>query len=179
MTAETLRVRFSFLADNMLGPVTDYDVAMAYELFLGRSPENSTAINSHKQRRFDDMIKAFIQSGEFSAATYANLIAGHPVSRPDNTRSPSRQQLSWITKKMILTEEERNDLFATESWESFFDKLVVNYEPKLEIVQLKTEAQSNISRLPEPTPSNNHEIMVAIKNIEALLDEIKTMIRSK
>jgi hypothetical protein len=163
----------------MLGPVTDYDVAMAYELFLGRSPENSAAINSHKQRRFDDMIKAFVGSGEFSAATYQNLIAGHPISRPDNTRSPSRQQMSWITKKMILTEEERNSLYASESWESFFNKLLVNDSSPIERLPKKDEEDLIIKNIPEPIVNNDHAIMIAIQNIQALLDEIKVMIRNR
>jgi hypothetical protein len=179
MTAETLRVRFSFLANSLLGPVTDYDVAMAYELFLGRSPENSTAINSHKQRRFDDMIKTFIRSEEFSTATYNNLAAGNPVSRPDNTRSPSRQQMSWITKKMILTEEERNDLYTSDSWESFFNKIILDDEHTPEVTVERDNEEPTIHKIPEPVVNNEHAIMIAIQNIQALLDEVKIMIKKR
>ena len=179
MMAETLQVRFPFLADDMLGPVTDYDVAMAYEFFLGRPPENSTAINSHKQRRFDDMIKAFIGSDEFLAATYQNLMTGRLASRPDNTRAPSRQQMSWITKKLVLTEEQRNDLYSAESWEKFFNKLLGNSSIKTE--QLLSQSDINlVEKLNhEPSKVNYNNIMASIQNIEVLLNEIKTMIQNK
>ncbi|WP_158746821.1 hypothetical protein [Acidisphaera sp. L21] len=49
MPEEKTDIKLSFSVDNTIGPVTDYDVAMAYELFLGRPPKNSAVINSDKQ----------------------------------------------------------------------------------------------------------------------------------
>ena len=177
--AETLQVRFSFLADEMLGPVTDYDVAMAYDFFLGRPPENSAAINSHKQRRFDNMIQEFIRSGEFTAASYQNLIAGHAVSRPDNTRSPSRQQISWITKKMIMTEEERIALYAAESWEELFNKLLISEGAKTTSTHSENEVEPAHNIIVESVTNNDHTILALIKNIEVLLSEVKSIIQNR
>ncbi len=80
---------------------------------------------------------------------------------------------------MILTEEERNDLYTSDSWESFFNKIILDDEHTPEVTVERDNEEPTIHKIPEPVVNNEHAIMIAIQNIQALLDEVKIMIKKR
>ena len=124
MRTERPDVNFSFSTHKVLSHVTDYDVHMAYDFFLGRPPENSAVINSHKELKFDGMVNQFVQSDEFRSSVYDRIIDSHKIIRLDNTQLPSRRQIAWITEIVTFEEDEIKGFFLTKTWDDFFSKFL-------------------------------------------------------
>jgi hypothetical protein len=131
--------------------VTDYDVAMAYEFFLGRTPESASVIADHKQRRFDDLVTRFIHSDEFIDSTAHPLRTGESVARLDHTRGPNRSQTSWLLKNFVMDETAQQSLYGAGSWDKFFRILLV-FDPQ--DAAAPTLPPAAPPPIPEPSPED-------------------------
>lgn len=119
--AEQTRKRAEFEFDSTAHDmVTDYDVVMAYEVFLGRHPESSSAIDYHKSATFSEMIAGFLASREFEDNVYNPLKFSRPVMRGDYKRPPSEDQLSWLLHYIVFSDKQKQALRSAESWSEFF-----------------------------------------------------------
>jgi hypothetical protein len=121
---EGLDLKFSFSTHKALSHVTDYDVHMAYDFFLGRPPENPAVIDSHKKLQFHGLVRQFIQSDEFMDSVYNKLLNKVKISRLDNTLLPSRRQIAWITEIITFEEDEIKGFFLAKTWDDFFGKFL-------------------------------------------------------
>ncbi len=144
--------------------VTDYDVAMAYEFFLGRTPESATVIGDHKKRRFDDLVIRFIHSDEFLDSTCRPLREGNPVRRLDHTKAPTRHQITWMIKNFVIDEADEARLYAAASWGEFFRTLLL-------LDGVPPEA-------PAPAVASPVQLVLAkLSQIEALIGEVRELLR--
>jgi hypothetical protein len=175
--------------------VTDYDVAMAYEFFLGRTPESAAVIADHKQRRFDDLVTRFIHSEEFIESTARPMLRGAAVARLDHTRAPNRSQTSWLIKNFIMDEAAQQALYSAQSWDKFFRVLlnvdpvdadgVAEPEPTIEYIPPEPEPPpfADLPPVPAFMPLSNAEnsgrsgeIQEKLAQIEGLIGEIRALL---
>jgi hypothetical protein len=104
-------------------PLSDYDAVMAFELFLGRSPESSAVIDFHKSQSFPNMMAGCLASSEFADNVILPMRAGQPIRRGDYRGQPSREQRDWLAHFLTLDDAQRRQLDDAQSWSAFFRAL--------------------------------------------------------
>jgi hypothetical protein len=103
--------------------LTDYDVVMAFELFLGRNPESAAAIDYHKAQSFPSMMAGCLASPEFAETVTRPLRAGVKVRRGDYRGKPSVEQLAWLARYIVLDTAQVDSLETAPDWAGFFQAL--------------------------------------------------------
>jgi hypothetical protein len=103
--------------------LTDYDVVMAFELFLGRNPESAAVIDYHKAKSFPSMVAGCLGSPEFAETVVRPLRAGVKVRRGDYRGKPSVEQLAWLARYIVLDSAQLDSLEQAPDWAGFFQAL--------------------------------------------------------
>ncbi len=154
---------------------SDYDVAMAYEFFLGRTPESSSVISVHKQRRFDDMVTGFIHSEEFHESTLSKLASGTIVSRLDHTKAPNHSQRSWLINNFTIDDIAQQSLYKAPTWNHFFC-ILLGLDNLAEAPGDQTP--SDLSSPPEASQPHDGVRMIAEKfaQMEILMKDIRELL---
>ncbi len=95
---------------------TDRDVLFAYQIFLGRNPENSFVIATARTSRLCDVLTGMLQSTELLEAV-ARPLAGRGTLRHEQTGgNPSPAQLAWLREVLELDEAHDAALGAAAGW---------------------------------------------------------------
>jgi GT2 family glycosyltransferase len=105
------------------GPLTDYDVVMAFGVFLGRDPESSSVIDYHRSQSFPNIMAGCLASSEFHEGTILPMQSRQPPQRNDCRSRPSDEQIDWLSGHVMFTEAERDSLAAAPDWGGFFHAL--------------------------------------------------------
>ena len=103
--------------------LTDYDVVMAFELFLGRNPESAAVIDFHRAKSFPSMMAGCLGSPEFTDTVVRPLRAGVKVRRGDYRGKPSVEQLAWLARYIVLDTAQIDSLEQAPDWAGFFQAL--------------------------------------------------------
>jgi hypothetical protein len=178
-TAQPLpsRARFTF-APGTTGTLTDYDVVMAYEILLGRHPENAEAIRYHKGTSFERMISGFLASSEFDEKVIRPLKDDRPVMRGDFRRPPSPDQFSWIFQCIVFSDPQKELLRSATSWGAFFTAFLrlggIEVDPDAERTSA-TPASTATSSADRPHVSDT--VLSRLNQIREMLAEIEADVR--
>jgi ADP-heptose:LPS heptosyltransferase/GT2 family glycosyltransferase len=95
---------------------TDFDVLMGYQMFLGRDPESSFVIADAKSSPVGAFIRALLGSGEFQSAVVDRLAAGRPLPHETTSSGPSREQLDWLFRQVLLPPRAELALRGRQDW---------------------------------------------------------------
>ncbi len=114
-------LRFTPASD---APVTDRDVLLGYQVFLGRDPENSFVIASARANPLHGMIRGWITSDEFTNAILAPLEAGRPLPHETGSPGPDPDQTEWVIRHLDLDPASRADVQGALSWRDLLQVLV-------------------------------------------------------
>jgi ADP-heptose:LPS heptosyltransferase/GT2 family glycosyltransferase len=95
---------------------TDFDVLMGYQMFLGRDPESSFVIADAKSSPVGAFIRALLGSGEFQSAVVDRLAAGRPLPHEAASSGPSREQLDWLFRQIVLPPRAELALRGRQDW---------------------------------------------------------------
>jgi len=105
------------------GPLTDYDVVMAFGIFLGRDPESSSVIDYHRAQTFPNIMAGCLASTEFLEGTILPMRSRQQLRRNDCRSRPSEEQIDWLAGHLMFTPDERGALADAPDWSSFFHAL--------------------------------------------------------
>ncbi len=103
--------------------LTDYDVVMAFEIFLGRNPESAAVIDYHKAKTFPGMMAGCLGSREFTETVVRPMRTGVKLRRGDYRGKPSVEQLAWLARYIVLDTAQLDSLEQAPDWAGFFQAL--------------------------------------------------------
>ena len=103
---------------------SEADVAMLYELFLGRSAENAFVLSNHCQQPFATALRVFLDSREFFDAVVGPLGRGEALCYRERSPAPPPEQVAWLLERTLLDEPTRTALRQVATWEAFFTVLL-------------------------------------------------------
>ncbi len=113
----------SFTASAQAGG-TDLDVLMGYQLLLGRDPENSFVIADAKTSPVGSFLRALMASGEFQSAVLDRLSSNRKLPHEDASLAPSREQLEWLFRLVLVPADREQLLRGAPDWRSWLRALV-------------------------------------------------------
>ena len=103
---------------------SEADIAMLYELFLGRSAESAFVLSNHCQQPFATALRVFLDSREFFDAVVGPLGRGEALSYGERGSTPRPGQVAWLLERTLLDEPTRTALRQAATWEAFFTVLL-------------------------------------------------------
>jgi len=140
---------------------TDFDVLMGYQMFLGRDPESSFVIADAKSSPVGAFIRALLGSGEFQSAVVDRLAAGKALPHETTSAGPSREQLDWLFRQIVLPPRAEMALRGRQDWRDWLRMFIS--VPGVPAAPARAAAADAAKPAPEALPVSDGFVLIQIE----------------